>query len=76
MDAGHQTAAVWLDGALSWGPRFDACLRRGRVESGRSTPPLPSWAPNRGEWIDPFAELGLHVERSTEGLAHPRAATG
>ena len=26
-----------------------------------------------GEWIDPFAELGLHLERNTEGwLAHGR----
>lgn len=70
--AGHQAAAVWLDGALAWGPRFDAAFDG----------PRPEWPINAaliklgaepGRWIDPFAELGLHVERSTEGwLAHGR----
>lgn len=70
--AGHQAAAVWLDGTLSWGPRFDAAFDG----------PRPGWPINAalvelgaepGQWIDPFAELGLHVERSTEGwLAHGR----
>ncbi len=70
--AGHQAAAVWLGGALAWGPRFDAAFDG----------PRPDWPINAalvelgaepGRWIDPFAELGLHVERSTEGwLAHGR----
>ncbi|MEV6693181.1 hypothetical protein AB0M35_17090 [Micromonospora sp. NPDC051196] len=70
--AGRQAAAVWLDGALAWGPRFDSAFDG----------PRPQWPINAalielgaepGNWIDPFAELGLHVERSTEGwLAHGR----
>ncbi|WP_433530350.1 hypothetical protein ACQPYA_29990 [Micromonospora sp. CA-263727] len=69
---GHQAAAVWLGGALAWGPRFDAAFDG----------PRPDWPINGalvelgaepGRWIDPFAELGLHVERSTEGwLNHGR----
>ncbi|MDG4794446.1 hypothetical protein [Micromonospora sp. WMMD1082] len=70
--AGHQAAAVWMGGALTWGPRFDATFDG----------PRPDWPINAalvelgaepGQWIDPFAELGLHVERSTDGwLAHGR----
>ncbi|RIV32611.1 hypothetical protein [Micromonospora radicis] len=70
--AGHQAAAAWLDGALAWGPRFDAAFDG----------PRPQWPINAaltelgaepGQWIDLFAELGLHVERSTAGwLTHGR----
>ena len=70
--AGRQAAAVWLAGTLAWGPRFDSTFDG----------PRPQWPINAalvelgaepGSWIDPFAELGLHVERSTEGwLAHGR----
>ncbi|MCM0677503.1 hypothetical protein NCC78_22830 [Micromonospora phytophila] len=70
--AGYQSAVVWLGGSLAWGPRFD------RAFDG----PRPQWPLNAalteigvepGAWIDPFAELGLHVERNTEGwLAHGR----
>ncbi|MFI7603531.1 hypothetical protein ACIBTV_00210 [Micromonospora sp. NPDC049366] len=69
---GHQAAVVWLDGAVAWGPRFDDELTVAR----------PDWPINSalvrlgvepGSWIDPFAELGLHVERNTAGwLAHGR----
>ncbi|MEU6022544.1 hypothetical protein ACGFIK_26355 [Micromonospora sp. NPDC048871] len=69
---GRQAAAVWLDGVLAWGPRFDSTFDL----------PRPQWPINAalielgaepGAWIDPFAELGLHVERSTEGwLTHGR----
>ncbi|MFI5837145.1 hypothetical protein ACIA5A_26065 [Micromonospora sp. NPDC051300] len=69
---GHQSAVVWLGGDVSWGPRYDDALDRPRAE----------WPINRaltrlgvepGAWIDPFAELGLHLERDTDGwLAHGR----
>ncbi|MFJ6199825.1 hypothetical protein [Micromonospora sp. NPDC092111] len=70
--AGRQAAAVWLGGRLSWGPRFDDAF----------TLPRPQWPINAalvqlgtepGRWLDPFAELGLHLERNTGGwLAHGR----
>lgn len=70
--AGYQSAVVWLGGGVSWGPRVD------RLFDG----PRPEWPLNAaltrlgaepGDWIDPFAELGLHVERNTAGwLAHGR----
>ena len=70
--AGYQSAAVWLGGARVWGPRFDHVFDA----------PRPHWPINAalaeigaepGEWIDLFAELGLHVERNTTGwLAHGR----
>lgn len=69
---GHQAAVVWLDGVITWGPGFDRALDG----------PRPEWPINSaltrigaepGRWIDPFAELGLHLEGSTEGwLAHGR----
>lgn len=70
--AGYQSAIVWLGGEVSWGPRGD------RLFDG----PRPEWPVNAalarlgvepGAWIDPFAELGLHLERNTAGwLAHGR----
>ncbi|MFG3700341.1 hypothetical protein ACGF5C_20820 [Micromonospora sp. NPDC047620] len=70
--AGYQSAVVWFGGGASWGPRVD------RLFDG----PRPEWPLNAalarlgaepGAWIDLFAELGLHVERSTAGwLAHGR----
>ncbi|MEU5965452.1 hypothetical protein ABZ777_29950 [Micromonospora parva] len=70
--AGYQSAAVWLGGELSWGPCFDDELEA----------PRPLWPINGaltrlgvepGTWIDPFAELGLHLERNTDGwLGHGR----
>ncbi|MEH0985962.1 hypothetical protein [Micromonospora sp. CPCC 205556] len=70
--AGRQSAVVWLDGHLSWGPRFADAFDL----------PRPEWPINAalarlgaepGRWIDPFAELGLHLERHTDGwLAHGR----
>ncbi|MEU6078009.1 hypothetical protein [Micromonospora sp. NPDC047074] len=70
--AGYQSAVVWHGGETTWGPAFDR----------RFDGPRPEWPVNAalirlgaepGAWIDPFAELGLHVERSTAGwLAHGR----
>ncbi|MGC5022734.1 hypothetical protein [Micromonospora sp. DT47] len=70
--AGHQASVVWLDGHLIWGPRFDDTFEL----------PRPEWPINAalvrlgaepGRWIDPFAELGLHLERHTDGwLTHGR----
>ncbi|BCL14493.1 hypothetical protein [Micromonospora sagamiensis] len=70
--AGHQAAVVWLDGAGTWGPCFDAALDRPRAEWPINTA-LVRIGAEPGRWIDPFAELGLHLEGSTEGwLAHGR----
>ncbi|WDZ85793.1 hypothetical protein [Micromonospora cathayae] len=69
---GHQAAAVWLGGAVTWGPCFDAALDRPRSEWPINTA-LTRIGVEPGEWIDPFAELGLHLEGSTEGwLTHGR----
>jgi hypothetical protein len=69
---GHQAAVVWLDGAVTWGPCFDAVLDRPRAEWPINTA-LVRIGAEPGRWIDPFAELGLHLEGSTEGwLAHGR----
>lgn len=70
--AGHQSAAVWLGGALSWGPRFDDVFDAPR-EQWPINSALTRLGVERGAWIDPFAELGLHLERNTAGwLAHGR----
>ncbi|PWR06567.1 hypothetical protein DKT68_21930 [Micromonospora acroterricola] len=70
--AGYQSAAVWLGGALSWGPRFDDVLDAPRAEWPINMA-LTRLGVERGTWIDPFAELGLHLERNTDGwLAHGR----
>ncbi|MDG4806722.1 hypothetical protein O7634_08130 [Micromonospora sp. WMMD1120] len=69
---GYQSAAVWLGGALSWGPRFDDELDAPR-EQWPINGALVRLGVEPGTWIDPFAELGLHVERNTDGwLAHGR----
>ncbi|MFV2103850.1 hypothetical protein [Micromonospora sp. LOL_024] len=70
--AGHQAAAVWVGGTLAWGPRFDAAFDGPRPEWPINAA-LTELGAEPGQWIDPFAELGLHVERNTEGwLAHGR----
>ncbi|MCX5068140.1 hypothetical protein OOJ91_20060 [Micromonospora lupini] len=69
---GHQAAAVWLGGAPSWGPRFDDVLDAPRDEWPINAA-LVRLGVERGAWIDPFAEVGLHLERNTDGwLAHGR----
>ena len=69
---GYQSAAVWLGGALSWGPRFDDELDTPR-EQWPINSALTQLGVEPGAWIDPFAELGLHLERNTDGwLAHGR----
>ncbi|MFI6230113.1 hypothetical protein ACIBCR_22720 [Micromonospora echinospora] len=69
---GRQAAVVWLDGAVAWGPCFDALLDRPRAEWPINTA-LVRIGAEPGRWIDPFAELGLHLEGSTDGwLAHGR----
>ncbi|WP_229400787.1 hypothetical protein [Micromonospora okii] len=69
---GHQAAVVWLAGAVSWGPRFDAVLDAPR-EQWPVNAALVRIGAEPGPWIDPFAELGLHLERNTDGwLAHGR----
>ncbi|TNH22410.1 hypothetical protein FHG89_29230 [Micromonospora orduensis] len=69
---GHQSAAVWLGGSLSWGPRFDDVFDAPR-EQWPINEALTRLGVERGTWIDPFAELGLHLERNTAGwLAHGR----
>ena len=69
---GYQAAVVWLDGERSWGPRFDAVFDRPRGEWPINGA-LVELGVEPGAWIDPFAELGLHVERDTAGwLAHGR----
>lgn len=70
--AGYQSAAVWLGGRLSWGPRVETVFDGPRAEWPLNAALLRLGA-EPGPWIDPFAELGLHVERNTEGwLAHGR----
>ncbi|GGM31395.1 hypothetical protein [Micromonospora yangpuensis] len=69
---GRQASVVWLGGAVSFGPAYD----------DRLDGPRPEWPVNAalarlgvepGRWIDLFAEVGLHLERHTEGwLAHGR----
>ncbi|MFD2766752.1 hypothetical protein [Micromonospora eburnea] len=67
---GHQSAVVWLGGEVSWGPRFDGALDRPRAEWPINDA-LARLGVEPGSWIDPFAELGLHLERDTAGwLAH------
>ncbi|AXO34292.1 hypothetical protein ACGF5H_23945 [Micromonospora chalcea] len=69
---GHQSAVVWLGGEVSWGPRYDAALDRPRTEWPINTA-LARLGAEPGAWIDPFAELGLHLERDTDGwLTHGR----
>ncbi|QLQ38389.1 hypothetical protein [Micromonospora robiginosa] len=69
---GHQSAVVWLGGDVSWGPRYDDALDRPRAEWPINTA-LARLGVEPGAWIDPFAELGLHLERDTDGwLAHGR----
>ncbi|MFF4880948.1 hypothetical protein [Micromonospora sp. NPDC000668] len=70
--AGYQSAAVWQGGALSWGPSFDDVLDAPREEWPINMA-LIRLGVEPGTWIDPFAELGLHLERNTDGwLAHGR----
>jgi hypothetical protein len=79
---GHQTAAVWRDGALAWGPVVDdafagprerwpinaALAQLGVQPSGRTY----SWDPERP--VDLFDEVGLGLERDvTDWLAYGRA---
>ncbi|TDC27029.1 hypothetical protein E1211_29580 [Micromonospora sp. 15K316] len=69
---GYQSAAVWLDGALHWGPRVDSALDSPR-EGWPINAALVELGVEPGAWIDAFAELGLHLERNTAGwLAHGR----
>ncbi|MGK5743312.1 hypothetical protein [Micromonospora sp. URMC 103] len=69
---GYQSAAVWLGGALRWGPHVDTTFNRPR-ERWPINAALVELGVEPGPWIDAFAELGLHLERSTEGwLAHGR----
>ncbi|MFF4889433.1 hypothetical protein [Micromonospora chersina] len=69
---GHQAATVWLGGERSWGPSFDDRLDRPRAEWPINAA-LARLGAEQGPWIDPFAELGLHLERDTAGwLAHGR----
>ncbi|TDB78809.1 hypothetical protein [Micromonospora sp. KC721] len=69
---GHQAAVVWLGGVRSWGPRFDAVFD-GPRQHWPINAALVELGAEPGPWIDPFAELGLHVERDTAGwLAHGR----
>ncbi|MET7966987.1 hypothetical protein [Micromonospora sp. NPDC005305] len=69
---GHQAAAVWLGGEPSCGPCFDDRLDRPRAEWPINAA-LARLGAEPGPWIDPFAELGLHLERDTAGwLAHGR----
>ncbi|MGC1215389.1 MAG: hypothetical protein WA890_29555 [Micromonospora sp.] len=69
---GHQSAVVWLGGKVSWGPCFDDRLDRSRAEWPINAA-LTRLGAEPGAWLDPFAELGLHLERDTAGwLAHGR----
>ncbi|MER5336531.1 hypothetical protein [Micromonospora sp. NPDC002717] len=70
--AGYQSAVVWLGGGVSWGPRVDHLFDGPRSEWPLNAA-LTRLGAEPGAWIDPFAELGLHVERSTAGwLTHGR----
>ncbi|MDM4721443.1 hypothetical protein QTQ03_18225 [Micromonospora sp. WMMA1363] len=69
---GRQSAVVWLGGAVSWGPRFDDTFDGPRT-GWPINAALVELGVELGAWIDPFAELGLHVERDTAGwLTHGR----
>lgn len=69
---GHQAAVVWLAGEVTWGPHVDHTLDRPRAEWPINAA-LARLGVEPGAWIDPFAELGLHLERDTAGwLAHGR----
>ncbi|RGC65183.1 hypothetical protein C5N14_30015 [Micromonospora sp. MW-13] len=69
---GRQAAVVWLAGAVSWGPHFDDVLDSPR-EQWPLNAALVRLGAEPGRWIDPFAELGLHLERNTDGwLTHGR----
>ncbi|PZF99506.1 hypothetical protein [Micromonospora deserti] len=70
--AGYQSAVVWLGGTVHWGPRLDAVFDGPRSEWPLNAA-LARLGAEPGPWIDPFAELGLHLERNTAGwLAHGR----
>ncbi|WP_433345352.1 hypothetical protein [Micromonospora sp. CA-111912] len=69
---GRQASVVWLAGAVSWGPHFDDVLGSPR-EQWPLNAALVRLGAEPGRWIDPFAELGLHLERNTDGwLIHGR----
>ena len=69
---GRQASVVWLAGAVSWGPHFDDVLDSPR-ERWPLNAALARLGAEPGRWIDPFAELGLHLERNTDGwLIHGR----
>ncbi|WP_036373311.1 hypothetical protein [Micromonospora sp. ATCC 39149] len=69
---GWQASVVWLAGAVSWGPHFDDVLDAPRGQWPLNAA-LTRIGAEPGRWIDPFAELGLHLERNTAGwLAHGR----
>ncbi|MEU5942114.1 hypothetical protein ABZ807_23670 [Micromonospora sp. NPDC047548] len=69
---GYQSAVVWLGGEMSWGPRVDRLLDGPRAEWPINAA-LARLGAEPGAWIDPFAELGLHLERHTDGwLTHGR----
>ncbi|MFF5174171.1 hypothetical protein ACFY3U_16215 [Micromonospora sp. NPDC000089] len=69
---GHQAAVVWLGGTVSWGPRVDEALDGPRSEWPINAA-LARLGAEPGRWLDLFAELGLHLERHTDGwLAHGR----
>ena len=69
---GHQASVVWLGGEVSWGPCFDGTLDGPRAQWPINAA-LARLGAEPGPWIDPFAELGLHLERDTAGwLTHGR----
>ncbi|MGW5669901.1 hypothetical protein [Micromonospora sp. NPDC003776] len=69
---GHQAAAVWLGGEVSWGPHLDRTLDRSRADWPINAA-LARLGVEPGPWIDLFAELGLHLEGDTAGwLTHGR----
>ncbi|MGC4804217.1 hypothetical protein [Micromonospora sp. DT233] len=69
---GRQASVVWLGGAVAWGPHFDDVLDAPR-ERWPLNAALTRIGAEPGRWLDPFAELGLHLERNTDGwLAHGR----
>ncbi|MFC8846504.1 MULTISPECIES: hypothetical protein [unclassified Micromonospora] len=69
---GRQASVVWLAGAVHWGPHFDDVLDAPRGQWPLNAA-LTRIGAEPGRWIDPFAELGLHLERNTAGwLAHGR----
>ncbi|WP_319460445.1 hypothetical protein [Micromonospora sp. RTP1Z1] len=69
---GNQSSVVWLGGEVSRGPHFDGTLDRPRADWPINAA-LVRLGAEPGPWIDPFAELGLYLERDTAGwLAHGR----